>query len=507
MQVNPNRKTLKGKASKPINSSSATRQLSLDLNSYDDAVVAPSGTEQARAQDLLPNVESDASQSRIPNEANVGKWQASLPDSNEHISTEAFREMMRGMKLGDRQPLRTLLKIQELENVSIRVMKLNVCDLEKLIDKYSLNKNPPRYARQVLICLGRLLEKNPSLTGIKFESVEDKRVYLLAEHDQPIKLRKDLDEWKQEVPVALHGMPKSSNALAPSTINDYENSVILAATIFSMRHHHLSHEIGIEFLCRKNVAMSWMHELSKRQRPSSIQTMLAGVLRVARDCGVDKESISFLEARLADYMKRGSEIDTERLARWTKPDRFIALVDAPERLMLKAENPALRRSCRLAAGCSAVAAALMFENPDISEEFVARLDLEEHITGVGDSRFLHRNGMASPEPLSPETSLLIGRLEMVFTKLAIVTPYILPGCDGRPRVTRSAMEMVYNELQGILGERVRRSDLRDLNYNLGASLDGGDTSTNAAAAGYKHARSATRRHGHSVRRPKRRGRQ
>lgn len=252
--------------------------------------------------------------------------------------------------------------------------------------------------------------------------------------------------------------------------------------------------------------MTWIHYLSKRHKPSTMQTTVASVLRIARDLGVNQESIAFLEARLSDYVKRGVEADTARIARLASADKFVALINAPGRLMLLAEDPSRRPSSRLAAGCSAVAIALMFENPDISEEFVAQLDLEEHIKGSGDSRMLHRPGSVELEPLSPEVLVLIDRLWKVYRALSVVSPYLLPGVDGRPRATRSAMEMIYNELQGILGERLVRTDLRDINVHLGFKVPGCDPDAIASGSGYKQPRSAARRHGHHSRRRRRGGR-
>lgn len=367
---------------------------------------------------------------------------------------------MKGLKIGDHHPLRVLRKIEELERTPLCKMKLNVAFVEDALSRHSLHKNPPRYARQILLCFGRYIEKNPSLCNIVFESVEDKRVHLLPESDRPVKLRRELEEWKLTVPVVLHGMPNPSNALAPRTIEDYATAFVTVVTVFHAVHGRLSHDIGLEFLCQPRVVLVWIHYLSKRHLPSTIQSTISGVLRIARDSGVSPKSIAFLEARLSDYVKRSDETDTARIARLASADKFVALIKAPGQLMLKAEDPDNRPMSRLAAGRSAVALALMFENPDISEEFIARLDLQEHITESDGSRLLHRPGGVAPELLSQAISALIDRLLPVFRALSVVSPYLLAGIDGRPRATRSAMDMVYNELQGILGERLVRTDLR-----------------------------------------------
>ena len=296
-----------------------------------------------------------------------------------------------------------------------------------------------------------------------------------------------------------------SNALAPVTIEGYATAFVTVVTVFHAVHGRLSHDIGLEFLCQPKVVVVWMHYLSKRQAPSTIQGTIAGVLRIARDSRVDPTSIAFLEARLSDYVKLGSEADTARIARLASADRFIALRNASGQLMLRAEDPNNYPVSRLAAGCSAVAIAFMFENPDISEEFVARLDLDRQVTELDGTRLLHRPDRVAPEPLSPAISALIDRLRAVYQALSVVSPYLLPGVDGRPRATRSALEMVYNELQGIIGERLVRTDMRDINVHLGLEAPDCDPDAIASGSGYKEPRSMMRRHGHKARRRHRRG--
>ena len=412
-----------------------------------------------------------------------------------------FRWLSKKARKSNRYPLHVLSKIAEKTGLSLEEMPLTVDFIQEQIEGYGLHGRPLTFARQILICLDRLVKAHPILQALKYETVEDRRVILLREAEWPISFRRDLHGWKQSVPVKVPGAENAIGSLTARTIKGYSAAVVSALSALRLSGVRFSDDCGMHFLMRVPAVKIWESFLSERQKPKTVQAALAAALRVARDMRLDQSCVDFLEARLTAIMT-STETDTARLADLAEPENYLALIEVPELLMLKAEDPNRHMFSRLSAGRSAVAFQLMWEHPDLSEQFVAQFNVEAHLRGAGSELSLLRSEDGRPEQLAPATAQLISRLLKVNELLSVPSSYLLPGRHGQLRSTGSAMQLVYHQIQGTLFRHVTRSDLRDLNTFIALSADDADLGSIAAGAGYKNSKALSLRLGHSAGRPK-----
>lgn len=434
------------------------------------------------------------------------------------VPRSVFFRIVNDSRQGDQAPLRMFWKLAEREKTNVSKLVLEEEELAVLLTKHELHANPHRYARQILICLGRVLKTYPGLLTNRYEPVLDLQIRLIPEQDRPEAFRRDIEAWLRMTPVMVQGTRTESNALVPETIDTYVRSANTVLVAFRLSGPRLDPTVGVGFLIQPRAIARWLRVITEREKPSTVQGHLAALLRIARDLpGMDLIGINFLEARLQDVMKGKLVIDADKLAAlaaWTEPHRFACLVSAPDALMTLSENPASRYLTRLMEGGSGFALQLMWEHPGLSERAIAEFDLARHIAGNPGARSVlraastGRRGPGSPtvirELMSAQTERLCERLLEVRRNLMVETTLLLPGRDGRPREVRAAMEVVYNRIQGVLGERLTSSRLRDINTYI-ALDNGSDVSEVAAGAGYRHARSLERRLGPIDQKPRREG--
>ena len=243
----------------------------------------------------------------------------------------------------------------------------------------------------------------------------------------------------------------------------------------------------------------------------TIQGLIASLLRVAKDLpGQSASDIAFLEERLSDIMDDLSldADDIARLAMWTEPEMHRCLLSAPDTLMKMAEDKRKTPSLRILSSAAALALILMWEHPALTEKAIAIFDYERDIEGEPGSRMVLRLRPAVdrqpaglvPEPMSAEAERILDRLIAVRKNMPLPTTLLLPGKDNRPRSVSSAMESIYNQIQGVLSDRMTSSDLRDLNAYIALEDRDADLALVAEGLGYKESRSLERRFGKHLRR-------
>ena len=453
------------------------------------------------AQDL-----KNKKRGRKPIEADLSIYaQVGNADRPRELSHEVyFRALNDHKPTGDQPPLRKLWSIAEREGVNIARLDLTTENLSFLLKKHHLHDNPDKYANQILISLSRLLFTYPGLLSQPVKPATRTRINAVPHDMAPAAIRRDLDEWLQMTPIKRDGIPNPASALKIRTIQNYADSmrtILAAVQLAGMR---LDPSVDIAFLAQQDVAFRWLAELEARCKPSTICGHLAAMLRITVDLPDQSQAdIEFLEARLNKKMASlaldGGRL--ARLARWTEPKLHACLLATPDTLMRVAEDTSRRMLERRLAGASAFAFQLMWEHPALDEAAIAGFDLAAHIEGDPGARVILRelpaNG-AQPavwltEPMSADEEQLLERLLATRYQISVAGTLLLAGNDGLPRQTRSAMEVVYNKIQGVLGERFIRTDFRDLNSSLVVDDPGTDLAEAAAALGYAQAKSLERR--------------
>lgn len=415
-----------------------------------------------------------------------------------------FRAVNDHEPVGDQQPLRKLWEIAELEGVNIATLDLTKENLSSLLLKRRLHDNPDRYASQILICLRRLLVLHPGLINKPVKPATTTRIDAVPHDEMPAAIRRDLEKWLQMTPVKMDGVPNPANTLRRRTIQNYADSTrtILAALVLAGI--GLDPTVDIAFLAQRAAALRWLAELEKRCKLSTICGHLAALLRIAVDLPDQSQAdIDFLATRLSKKMA-SLALDGDRLARlakWTEPALHACLLAAPDTLMRVAEDTSRKMRLRRLVGASAFAFQLMWEFPALDEAAIATFNLATHIEGKPGARVVLRELPAKggqPEvllsqPMSADAERLLERLLATRQQMSVASTLLLPGNDGLPRTPRAAMEAIYNKIQGVLSERLVRTDFRDLNSSLVVENPNTDLEEAAAALGYAQARSLERR--------------
>jgi hypothetical protein len=416
------------------------------------------------------------------------------------IPHHIYFRIVNDSKLGDQQPLRKLWKLAELEGVNITKLKLNEKSIASLLEKHKQHGNPERYARQILICLGRVLEAHPQLFAHAYEQVISTRIQAIPDAEIPDQFREDIETWIGMTPITLAGRPNPANALTLVTIESYicRLKTILAA--LQMAGVRLDHSVDVAFLMQRIAVAQWLPVLKKWSARGTIRGHLAAILRVGADLpGQSESDIEYLRARLAEVTD-DLALDADRLATlasWTEPVKHACLLSAPDVLMKVAEDNTVPRPARLLAAAAGFAFQLMWEHPGLSEEAIAEFDLAAHISGSVGVRSVLRIQPASgiqpavqvPEKMSLEAESLLDRLSAVRRSMSVPSTLLLPGADGRPREPRAAMEVMYNKIQAVLSERLTSSDLRDINAYIALDDKNSDLPEIAVGLGYVNQRS------------------
>ena len=432
-----------------------------------------------------------------------------LTAAAEEVTREVWFRALNDQTQGDQPPLRMFWKLAEYEGVNVSHLDLKEAILAVLLKKHGLHNNLERYARQMLICLERLLEVHPQIFSmVGYEVMVDTSIQHLPEANMPDGLLQDIDAWILIAPVQAENAINVSGALSPATIESYVRNVKTIVAALALSGIRVDPTVDVDFLIQPTCVLRWLKFVMRTAEDSTARGLVAALLRMSRDLpNKDPAHIRYLEARLEALMKHSLAMDGHKLAaaaRWTEPEKYRCLLTAPQDLMAEAENKTLRYETRLLAGASAFAFVLMWEHCSIRPKEIAYFDLEHHVTGQPGSRCVLRHDPANSsnsqaqaqvaEELGPEAEQFYERLKAVRASMSVSNTLLLPGDDGRVREVRAAMEVIYNKIQGVIGERLTSSKLRDINTL--AAMDGGaDVDEVAAGAGYKHVRSLKRRLG------------
>ena len=415
-----------------------------------------------------------------------------------------FRIVNDHPKIGDRQPLRMLWQVAECAGINIKKLDLDVANLTALLKINQLHNNPKRYARQILICLDRVLKEYPELLTKPYDPVVDTRLHPVSVYQTPVGVKKRLADWLEMTPIKLAGQPNPANALVLVTINTYVASVRTILAGLQLGGVRLDPNVDFAFIVQPNAIARWLPVLKQWSARGTVRGHLAALLRIAGDLPeIAPSHITYLRARLAEIMDDLS-LDADQLsmvASWTEPKKHACLLSAPDVLMTTAENPSATSRTRILNGASGFAFQLMWEHPGLTERAIAEFDTDKHIVGDPGSRTVLRLHPASrveperwvPERMSPDAESLLDRLLAARKSMSVTETLLLPGMDGRPRETRAAMEVLYNKIQGVLSERLTSSDFRDINAYIGLDDKDADLPELAAALGYADERSLERR--------------
>ena len=340
-----------------------------------------------------------------------------------------------------------------------------------------------------------MLKRHPGLLSQPVELQTKTRIATVPYSRLPNAIRNDLNAWVRITPIKVKNGPNLAGALAEKTIENYIDSTrtILAVVMLATK-EPLDDAVDIALLAQPIAVRCWLPVLDGLSEPTTVCGHLAGLLRMMRDLpDRSQDDIEYLEARQSERM-RTPEIDADQramVARWEEPALHACLLAAPETLMRIAEDASEGMRTRVLAGASAFAFHLMWEHPSLSQWAIVNFDLVDHVQGEPGARVVLHEIPASgaqparwlATPVSPEGEATWERLLGSRRQMSVLSTLLLPGEDGLARETSAGMEVIYNKIQEVLGERLVATDFRDLNKSLVVPDPEADLDEAAAAFG------------------------